>query len=134
MNATTTDPHLTMRHIRVCFAHSRYDYETSINGTRASILQYFSRGPLNVGINGEDDLQYPTKIEFLPADGSGEVISEPIAKRYTNRERIYHDCRWIGDVAQFGPDDWRCSAAAGDPTFPSREDAIHHLRQSDSDN
>lgn len=83
----TADPHIHMRHIRVCFAHSRYDYETSINGTRADIVRYFSRGPLNVGVGGEDDLQYPTRIEFLPAAESEDVITERINPDYTNRER-----------------------------------------------
>lgn len=72
---SSTDPHIHMRHIRVCFAHSRYDYETSINGTRADIVRYFSRGPLNVGIGDADDLQTPIRVEFISGDGSGDTIA-----------------------------------------------------------
>jgi len=43
---------------------------------------------------------------------------------YTDRETIYHAGRVVGIVAQFGPGDWRLSAAPGSTQYPSREDAV----------
>lgn len=45
-------------------------------------------------------------------------------KPYTNRETIYHAGRVVGIVAQFGPGDWRRSAADGSPRYSSRDAAI----------
>lgn len=69
------DPHIAMRGIRVVFADERYNFVTDINGTRRSIVAYYSREPLNVSPDPERDLLLrPVCIEFFPHDDSGQTI------------------------------------------------------------
>ena len=66
---------LKMRPVRVCFADSRYDYETTVNGTDSEIKAYFLAGPMDLGVFPQEDLQTAVRVEFLdrepnPLDGS----------------------------------------------------------------
>lgn len=62
------DPHIKMRTVRVMFADPSYNYETSINGTRAEIARYFDT-TLNMASGEQDDMQKPIRIEFLNSNG-----------------------------------------------------------------
>jgi hypothetical protein len=42
----TDDPHISMRPIRVEFADEKYNLETTINGTRAEVVEYYAQGPI----------------------------------------------------------------------------------------
>lgn len=47
-------------------------------------------------------------------------------REYTDRRKVYHNGAYIGDVAQFGPRDFRCSSAKGSPIFRTRAEAEKH--------
>ena len=72
------DPSVPMRPISVCFQDSRYNYDTTINGTREEIARHFS-GLVNVGDNGLDNLQHPVRIIFQPSAGNRHQIFASIA-------------------------------------------------------
>lgn len=74
------DPHINMRGIRVVFADTDYNYETSINGTRVEIGNYFRGARLDLGTWPNEDMQTPTRIEFLPPvkEGNPDGVDLPI--------------------------------------------------------
>jgi hypothetical protein len=62
------DPEINKRMVRVVFADEAHDYQTSINGTRASIADYFRGALLNIGNDMEEVMESPTRLEFLNID------------------------------------------------------------------
>lgn len=123
----STDPHIPGRAIRLMFADPQHDYTTTISGTREEIVRYFS-GPIDVGGRTEpENLQWAVAVAFLADDGEEVVSTVKLPPQYTDRQRVYRDGEWIGDVAKFGEDDYRCSSADGEPSFPNRQAAVRHL-------
>lgn len=59
------DKHIEMRTIGVCFADSRFNYVTSINGTRETICDYYRNTRLNVGAWPSENMQTAIAIEFV---------------------------------------------------------------------
>jgi len=60
------DPHVAMRSVRIRFQDPRYNYVTTINGTRKEICKYFNCY-LNVAPMGSsyDEMMKPIGIVFL---------------------------------------------------------------------
>ena len=63
---TIADPHIKMRTVRVMFSESQYNYQTTINGTRAEIAAYFRGASLNVANYPEENTKSPVRLEFPP--------------------------------------------------------------------
>jgi len=53
------DPDLPMRHVKLEFQDSRYNYETTCNGTRRLICRYFNN---------------PIPLDAIGDDGDGETV------------------------------------------------------------
>lgn len=47
---------------------------------------------------------------------------------YTQRDRVYRDGEYLGDVALFSDGRWRCSSHPSARSFADRKNAVLHLR------
>ena len=51
-------------------------------------------------------------------------------KEYWGKKSVVHNGEVLGVVAYFPEDEtWRCSSNAESPRFPSKEEAIEHLKK-----
>lgn len=88
-----------MRHAKIIFKDSKYNYQTRINGTKPEIIRYFA-GPLNMGgmrydhVKDKeievDDMQTPIKIEVFDTCNICEKVIELSAYAYLNE---YFTCQ-----------------------------------------
>lgn len=115
------DPHVSLRSIRVVFSDAKYNYSTSINGTRSSIADYFRHAQLNLSSRpGEDDVQTPIRIEFLPeSEGAPTVVCD----LFDPPQVEWKILRVIG---QYGNSP--TNKTIGSVTAPSARDAVNAAR------
>jgi hypothetical protein len=126
------DPSIQGRTVRVMFVESKYNYQTTINGTRDEIANYFVGAKLNVS-NGEEIIRTPHRLEFLPETEDGQTIAYTLPSSKCILYRGYNivhnppaipirSCDWqYAHNGYDGPEDGRCGSAA------SLEDAKQYI-------
>lgn len=67
------DPDIAMRTIKVAFDDAKYDYQTNINGTRGSIVEYFGHNLFNVGVFPDEVMRRPRRLEFIGNDETDSI-------------------------------------------------------------
>ena len=128
-----SDPHEALRHIRVIFVNPKYNFETSINGTRDDVANYYVGSRLNVGAYPTEIMKTPIRLEFIPQDASQPIVRYELPSHKCILYRGYniiHDppaipirsCDWqYAHNGYDGPEDGRCGSAA------SLEDAKEYI-------
>lgn len=77
-HTTQPDPSIQMRIVRVIFDESQYNYQTSINGTRKEIGNYFRGSSLNVANYPDEIMRTPICLNFLSENEDDTTIAMDI--------------------------------------------------------
>lgn len=117
------DPLIVGRTVRVLFSDSKYNYQTTINGTRDEIANYFCGAKLNVS-NSEEVIRTPNRLEFISESEDGQTIAYSLPSQKVLLYRGYEieyvappigtrafDWQFTA-VSYDGPEDDRCGSAA----------------------
>lgn len=96
------DPHVAMRTVRVMFNEREWNYQTTMNGKRKEICEYFRGAELNVS-NHEETIRTPYRLEFI---GEDETVAVILADAWSKAWGQYRELRdaaadanaWIQDI------------------------------------
>ena len=81
-----SDPSIQGRTVRVRFVESKYNFQTTINGTRDEIANYYCGAKLNVENYPNEVLRTPRRLDFLPDSEDGQTVSYDLPD---SKRRLY---------------------------------------------
>lgn len=96
-----SDPSIQGRTVRVIFVDSKYNFQTTINGTRDEIANYYCGAKLNVANDPDEVIRTPRRLVFVDDSESedGQTISYDLPE---GKCRLYRNYTIDGDGYGYG--------------------------------